>query len=208
MKSNPLDIVLLLDVSGSMNERLSGNATTYEEVYANDLNQEETYWVNTWGRYREVWYPRHSKPLIDIRIDGYWDRENLEWVYGHYEYTTVQHPAGWYYGNRNNPTSVTPKTSADDRENTQFYTRHVTQAMDKIDALKNAVNNFIDQAALANQGVSEHDQHRISIVKFAGWDQEATEMSSNKIGNNGEYHEYSNGWQYDNYNQVGKRLHF
>ena len=48
--SVPLDIVLVLDVSGSMNDE-SGS---YQEVY--DLNQRQNYYVVVDGQYREVRY--------------------------------------------------------------------------------------------------------------------------------------------------------
>ena len=62
----PLDIVLVLDVSGSMND----GSGSYQEVY--DLNQRQSYYVVVDGQYREVRY--QSEGLFNERgwYYGYW----------------------------------------------------------------------------------------------------------------------------------------
>ncbi|MFR9005608.1 MAG: hypothetical protein ACLVKA_04265 [Collinsella aerofaciens] len=52
--SKPLDIVLMLDMSGSMDEY----ADTYKPVYADDLDKSETYYIDLNGTYQEVGYSR------------------------------------------------------------------------------------------------------------------------------------------------------
>ena len=61
--SRPLDIVLVLDVSGSMDEILTGNA--YIEVYSADLDKSKTYYAYINRRY------------VEVRWSGYYD----SWVY-------------------------------------------------------------------------------------------------------------------------------
>lgn len=72
--SRPLDIVLVLDVSGSMDEILTGNA--YIEVYSEDLDKSKTYYAyinrqyvevrwsgeyNSWGYYSGLIYTRYNR---------------------------------------------------------------------------------------------------------------------------------------------------
>ena len=72
----------------------------------------------------------------------------------------------WGYGRRN-WTSVTPKTAADDTAagHVQFYARSTDSRMD---ALKQAVNGFIDQTIAANAKVSDpNKKNRIGLVTYA-----------------------------------------
>lgn len=66
----------------------------------------------------------------------------------------------------------------------------------RIDALKNAANSFIDTIAKQNEGIEGVDrQHRVAIVKFAG-------DKTDKIGND----TYRQGKNWYNYSQVMKGL--
>ena len=118
---DPVDIVLVLDVSGSMDEGMY----SYSEVY--EVKTRGEYYIYVNGRYKSViWY------------DGWYYYDN-----------------GWY--------SVSPKTSKEDNDGThvQFYEK-VTSSTNKINALKSAVNGFIDNVAEKSPDSS------IAIVKFAG----------------------------------------
>ena len=149
MVNQPLDIVLVLDVSGSM-------AEPFGAVYANELDTEETYYIeDSYGTVHAVTYQSRSE----------------KWGYS------------GSYGRWN---EVTPKQSADSRWGTQFYTSI------KIDALQEAVNNFIRQTADQNDQITdENRQHRISLVKYAG-------DSKNSIGND----TYDSGWYTYNNSQI------
>lgn len=70
----------------------------------------------------------------------------------------------------------------------------------RIDALKAAVNSFIDEIAKQNEGISDSSQqHRVSLVKFAG-------EKSNQVGNDTYYYyNYYDRYLY-NYSQVMKNL--
>lgn len=89
--ATPLDIVLVLDTSGSMDDGMDGGAP-YEEIYADELDTSKTYYIAERGilgtSYREITY------------------NGTSWGY-----------EGWF----NIWQSVTPKTDTDDRRNTQFY---------------------------------------------------------------------------------------
>ncbi len=129
--TKPLDIVLVLDTSGSMDE----NMTTYSPVYANQLDKDETYYIPNGSSYREV----------------SWSNRANSWGYG------------WLL----NWTSVTPKTAADDTaaDHVQFYARSTASRMD---ALKQAVNGFIDQTIASNAKVSDaNKKNRIGLVTYA-----------------------------------------
>lgn len=154
--TTPLDIVLVLDVSGSMDEVLTDEHTEYQRVYK--IDQSEYYFIQDGHRYRKVEY-----------TEAY---TTEEWVWdgflqGHWE--TVNHPAGWIYGSESDPKYVVPMTSVEDTDpgHTQFYTAVSTQRVTKMEALQNAVNSFIDQVSAKNNGVAAESQHRISLVKFA-----------------------------------------
>lgn len=129
--TKPLDIVLVLDTSGSMDE----NMTTYSPVYANQLDKGESYYIPNGNSYREVT----------------WSNRANSWGYG------------WVL----NWTSVTPKTAADDTaaDHVQFYAQSTASRMD---ALKQAVNGFIDQTIASNAKVSDtNKKNRIGLVTYA-----------------------------------------
>lgn len=55
--AKPLDIVLVLDTSGSMAYGMDGsNPAPYKEIYADDLDTSKTYYIENRSRYREVTY--------------------------------------------------------------------------------------------------------------------------------------------------------
>lgn len=132
--SQPLDIVLVLDVSGSMDNELY----SYTAVYSQDLNTNRSYYIQDGNDWQEVEY----------------SQQRSEWGYS----TGLGLWQEWH--------EATPKTSADDNasDHVQFYTRTSTS---KIDALKSAVNGFIDSTAESNVSLANDKKHRISIVKFA-----------------------------------------
>lgn len=137
----PLDIVLVLDRSGSMTE---GRLTSYEyheayNPYEGWGDSTRYYALNEDGSYAE----------IEERRSGF-AGANFE---------------GWYL----NGVQVFPKTSADDGDasHIQFYTR--TQTSVRIDqAMESAVSNFIDTVAEENAGKNAEQQHRVSIVSYSG----------------------------------------
>lgn len=138
----PLDIVLVLDRSGSMTR---GRLTSYEYHEAYDPSEDwgdptRYYALNDDGSYAEI-EERRSGGLIGNRdFDG------------------------WYL----NGVQVFPKTSADDGDasHIQFYTR--TQTSVRIDqAMESAVSNFIDTVAEENAGKNAEQQHRVSIVSYS-----------------------------------------
>ena len=139
--SVPLDIVLVLDVSGSMDNYL-GTTYEYTATYTINTNGRTTYYaLDQTGAYVEV----------DRVMSGYWWDQRFD----HWELNgdTVEPKNGQ---NDNNPNHI------------QFYTRRSVY-VSKMDGLKNAVNGFIDATAEQNASITDpNKQHHISIVKYAG----------------------------------------
>ena len=150
------DIVLVLDVSGSMDKKM----TQYEKVY--NLNTNKTYYIQQRGRYQQV---RWS---INKDSWGYWSWTEEYWKWNRFQ----------------------PKTSADDADtnHVQFYSR-VGGNQTKLNALKSAVNNFIDSVA------DKSPDSKIALVKFAG-DKE------DKVGDD----TYQESWYTYNYTQIVQPL--
>lgn len=154
VSTEPVDIVLVLDVSGSMDDLI--NNAVYEKVY--DLDKSKIYYYENYTGYREVTWNEKKKTW------GYWGDLGLIWH------------------------SVEPKESENDKERNheQFFEQVVPK---KIDALKSAVNKFIDSVATTSP------ESQIAIVKFAG-------DKTDKVGND-TYRE--SGYTY-NYSQIVSNL--
>lgn len=189
VSKDPVDIVLVLDVSGSMDPAVSENDNDYIRDYdytpVYDLNARSTYYYQDRnGQYQQAYY-----------CDG-------EKSYGLWSDTI--HPAGWYTEDHQNDlgncrgesgTRLTPKTSASDADtsHTQFYTRTEKTKTAKITALKTAVNAFIDNVA------KESPDSNIAIVKFAG-------ESTDAIGDDTHTEYHNNGSAECNFTQIVKKL--
>ena len=138
--TTPLDIVLVLDVSGSMEESM-GSTMVYTETYNPSRNR--TYYIQL---------------------------ENGEYQSVNYSYGGMGQDRGWYYGTRYNRTYVDYKRSANDDTlgRYQFYTRAEQQNGTKMEELQRAAGEFVNSVARLNDGIAdENNQHRISLVKFA-----------------------------------------
>ena len=157
ISTEPTDIVLVLDVSGSMDDGMS--SYQYSEVYQLNRRPGQTYYIQQNGQYVAVtWSSWHD-------AWGYY-RNGFEWH------------------------GFTPKTSASDtnQDHVQFYNQAIS-SQKKTDALKNAVNGFIDSVA------EKSPESQIALVKFAG-------DKSNRIGND----TYREGRFTYNYSQIVKNL--
>lgn len=139
--SHPLDIVLVLDVSGSMDDGLGGGFV-YSPTYAvSESLFAPTYYAKTEdGKYQKI--DRVGDSFTGLFFD-HWELNGKE---------------------------VLPKRSEGDTADgrIQFYER-VYDSVSKIDGLKGAANQFITATAEKNGEITDKArQHRISIVKFAG----------------------------------------
>lgn len=139
--SSPLDIVMVLDTSGSMEDNTI-SIYDYTETYEvrTDLLAPAYYAKNADGSYSRV--ERVGTGITGIRFDH------------------------WELGGK----TVNPKTSADDATEgrIQFYTRETTSSMSLMGALQVAAKNFVDMTLEANGSINNEDQkHRISVVRFS-----------------------------------------
>ncbi len=181
VSTKPADIVLVLDMSGSMEYCMvcgKENTSThdvyeYHEAYGVDTGR--SYFIKNGGTYVEVEY-----------CDGIhffaWDN----------------HTPGWVRSSLDNSDHaenlLTPKENAADQNSNhvQFYTRTKVKTENctpRINALKSAVNGFID-----NVGKLSPDS-QIALVKFAG-------TKINTVGNN----TYKDGRFTYNYSQTVMNL--
>jgi hypothetical protein len=153
--TKPVDIVLVLDVSGSMKENLTEAGYRYNEVY--DLSTNGTYYYknSSNGQYQRAYY-----------CDG------KNWS------GNSNHDAGWYTRNHQSlgdcwgesGTRLIPKTSSADTTGTQFYVQEYVAAVTKMNALKSAVKGFVNSVS------AKSPESNIAIVKFGA-------EINNEIGN-------------------------
>lgn len=136
--AQPLDIALVLDVSGSMGETIE-TATDHKPTYKIDEDDDsKSYYAKLPnGKFKKI--DRITKGFILERFD-HWELDKK---------------------------TVVPKKSEDDPEGIQFYTATVSRTT-RLAALKNAAYGFIDSTAKANGAISNPEkQHRVSIVSFS-----------------------------------------
>ena len=163
--TTPLDIVLVLDVSGSMDNPIGEiETTTYQEVYDGRYSK-----LDTWRTY----YVRSGNDYIAVTWEG--NYYNGSW----------QDRSGNEYE---------PRTSRDDnnQSHVQFYQQITASesAGSKIDALKEAANGFAETFATMNDGITDTSkQHRISVVKFSG--NESNQVGNNTYREDRNTYNYS-----------------
>ena len=178
--TTPLDIVLVLDVSGSMDDPIGGGTFTYTAASKQEWSYNDVY------RTRTTYYY-----LAD---DGQYYR-----VYAASQRVQSGRQYSLTYGASKEDAQKIPDSQiSNSREGTLYegklYTREFTaNNTSRIDALTSAANAFIDKVS---ENASTNDvEHRISLVKFAG-------DSTNERGND----TYESGglfWNYEyNYSQI------
>lgn len=174
--TDPVDIVLVLDVSGSMDENLMNY--TYNSVYNPKTNgRTDYYYQDENGQYQQAYYCDGEYRLRGSHHDAGWYTQD------HQSWRGCQGESG---------RRLTPKTSASDTDTsrTQFYTRtEQDSGTKKIATLKTAVSTFIDSVAEKSPDSS------IAIVKFAG-------NKRDTVGND----TYRNGSYTYNYSQIVQEL--
>ncbi len=147
--STPLDIVLLLDTSGSMEDMIT--STVYVPTF--NVREPET---GIGGIFNETYYGLTDDGKY-IEIEAVYSGGIFNREFDHWEFNGV---------------TIEPKTSNSDNtpNHIQFYTRDEVEGdTSKMAALQSAVNSFIDSTAAENQKIGEASrQHRISLVTYAG----------------------------------------
>lgn len=148
--TTPLDIVLVLDVSGSMSDEMTETRITYESYatsgrYANDVS-------DAYSDRNNLYYSSNGQDYIKVNVERYGRRYTIS-AEG---LPTVDNLTG---------NEDIPEPYAG-----HLYIRNVEEqgtGERKITALKNAVNNFIQLTSDANANMPEGEGHRVSIIKFA-----------------------------------------
>ena len=139
--TDPVDIVLVLDVSGSMGYNISDEYGYYETYSIS--NNGTYYYKDTNGQYQQAYYCDGKYGLWNRRHDAGWYTEN------HQSWGDCRGETG---------TRLTPKSSSADTAGTQFYTY---SKLTKMNALKTAVKGFV------NSVNETSPDSNIAIVKFA-----------------------------------------
>ncbi len=150
----PMDFVLVLDVSGSMTDEIA--SYTYQATDKTSWSVSDVYNAYYQKNKLGIRYRTDVTYYAKIGDEYYPVSYQKEWVKNHFEY--------WLEAN-NQPLGerVTNSTWENTVYNQVLYTRKV----EKLEAMKTAVNNFIDSVAAQKNGETPV-AHRISIVKFAG----------------------------------------
>lgn len=150
VSTKPCDIVLVLDVSGSMDDYLK------ETVY-NKLGKRSNFNSNNYdkkdNRFVQLDDGTYAKVTITMAESGGWGKKTYTYTY---TYTDE------------NGTVHTETSSGEATEFTAwplYYAEQRDSSVKKLDALKSAVNTFIEEVAKKETGTVKHN---ISIVKFAG----------------------------------------
>lgn len=156
----PLDIALVLDVSGSMDDPSgSGKIVDYAEVDLKDMKSDSTYYVKNVESYQTVtcsatnWYGCTT------------------WRTASGQEYKVAYPAGY-------PLFGTPSVSPA----VQFY-KAVEES--RLDALKQAVTNFLSQVEDQNQRINDDAKKvQVALIKYAG---DKYDKIGNDMYHSGEY---------------------
>lgn len=149
----PSDIVLVLDVSGSMKETIE-TKNVYEKYTG---SMDSLFWYDDY--YKEI-FVKIGEEYIPVIVS----RKNVgEWWNPDYRYTMT-----YTY----NGETVTICKDVENQRVSNFgkyeFYEESKQTVSKMDALKEAVNKFIDDAKTKNDSIAEQDKkHRIAIVKFS-----------------------------------------
>lgn len=154
----PTDIVLVLDVSGSMAQNISTytyNPRNSQSYTYNGYGYNTYYYLHTDGRYYAVSRVRYNRQG-QVSNNG--------------TYRTLRFQVNGTYWFLSGTTATTTRpTNVTDSDTTIWtgvlYTRTTTSTQTKLAALQTAVNNFVD--VIAEDAEDFEVDHRISIVKFA-----------------------------------------
>lgn len=154
-KTTPLDVVLVLDDSGSMDETFGSSYYTYDEVNANNVVESHGHMENILGS--DIATQDSSAPDYYAFVnDEYVRIEEITQNYSGDWWSSYQEHIRWELNGK----TITPET-------TQFYRRNEHSAPSRTEALQTAVNNFIDEAAKTNATINETENKiRISIVVY------------------------------------------
>lgn len=166
----PTDIILVLDQSGSMADCMICGKQFEEDIWTSDICQghykyNEVFSVSTENRY----YIKKGGEYIQVKYcngDHFLDSNEHEesWVPVSLSDRGKAHKT---YITKNG--KIKPKTSAEEAENTQFYTSEKQASISRLQALKTAASSFVNAVAdkAKGQDGAAGVDHRIAVVGFA-----------------------------------------
>jgi len=179
LESVPVDVVLVLDVSGSMDETIT-TVSSYEPSSVTTLRfSDYDGFLDFQNEYQTAYYYYYNGSYCRVSVARYWYYGSL-FNQGYRYYISFVSGGRTYYINDSGQVVTEPphnvsSSSADLlADSVQLYTL-VTTDITKMDALQSAVDAFIDQIAHNDWYEDDTDDHRrtaalgnkISIVKFA-----------------------------------------
>ena len=175
----PTDIVLVLDVSGSMDTKDFPSGENYVR-FTSTTNE------GAWRSRDNLYVLLEDGTYEKVTVSRNWQSSGLD-VYLRYTYSAE----GMTTVTSNRDNGSIPSQYAG-----RLYTLS-SQDISRMEALQNAANAFVDATAEQNSSIENADQkHRISIVKFAG-EKERTTTGDDT---------YSDGGNRYNYSQIVKNL--
>ena len=150
----PLDIVLVLDQSGSMSDNMDSYTYTLENKNGytyNDIGRYTRYYLDSDGNYYKVQRGTAAG-------DNWWETQ----YYLYYEKDGIRYYLNDDKVDKDMPTKY--KNSRTSIWNGQLYSR-TTNKMKKLSALKDAVSNFV--GVVKEKATTDKVNHRIAMVGFA-----------------------------------------
>ncbi len=155
----PTDIVLVLDVSGSMDTIVeTTTVTNYNEVKGDERDAGLLFWIPEWYGFSSTsttYYIDVNGTKVPLTYAGRDDNE-----YDYYRYGT-----SYYY-----PIMEDGYTNQEfDYPIVQFYSQETDRvSTTRMDVLKKGAKAFIETTLANNAGIeNEADMHRVAIVKYA-----------------------------------------
>ena len=177
IENEPLDIVLVLDVSGSMMD--SRTDTYYEKIYLSQLDTGKIYYVSLNGSYYAVSYCPYCRTWR-YKLAGFSSAAE-EHLYYYNNYYSAYH----YYA------AVYPAQYENQSGYSQFLEKlSLTQTTNRLSNLKAAAESFINIVA------SSDAPHNIALVKFS-----TALIEDDPFRTGDEVYQY-NGGGYVNYTQI------
>lgn len=156
----PLDIVLVLDQSGSMGYCINCDTEFKEDEWDEDTcnNTAATFEYKAISRNNA----RHDTTYYIVSDGQYYE---VKWCNGYHPGLFNDHYSGWYYNGRYGHTRVDSTTT--------LYERVVmTGHKHRLDALTEALNTFVN-SVVANRG-----DHNVAVVGYAGTSYSSDDKSS------------------------------